>query len=95
MMFEYIDTLTFWLQFCSYSGNAKKKIWSIVILRGRSQKKCTRWQHCVNNDAICPTISAVALENSWKLVQCILSPEVCARGNDRALKWRLFVSQVP
>ena len=44
---------------------------------------------------MCPAISAVALENFWKLVQCILSPELCARGNDRALKWRLFVSQVP
>ena len=57
--------------------------------------KCTRCKHCINNDAICPAISAVALENFWKLVQCISSPEVCARGKDRALKWRLFVSQVP
>jgi len=44
---------------------------------------------------MCPAISAVALENFWKLVQFILSPEVCAHGSDRALKWRLFVSQVP
>ena len=65
------------------------------LVRGWSQKKCTRWQHCANNDAICPAISAFVLENFWKLVQCILSREVCARGNDRALKWRLFVSQVP
>ena len=27
------------------------------IIRGLSQKKCTCWQHCVNNDAICPAIS--------------------------------------
>jgi hypothetical protein len=64
-------------------------------IRGWSQKKCTHWQHCVNNEAICPAISSVVLENFWKLVQCSLSPEVCAHGNDRALKWWLFVSQVP
>ena len=70
-------------------------IYIYIYTRGWSQKKCTRWQHCVNNDAICPAISAVVLENFWKLVQYNWSPEVCARGNDRALKWRLFVSQVP
>ena len=66
-----------------------------LYIWGWSQKKCTRWQNCVNNDAIFPAISAVALETFWKLVKCISSPEVCARGKDRALKWRLFVSQVP
>ena len=68
---------------------------SWMYIGGWSQKKCTRWQHCVNNDAICPAISAVVLENLWKLVECNLSPELCARGNDRALKWWLFISQVP
>jgi hypothetical protein len=40
-----------------------------------------------------PAISAVLLENFRQLVQCNLSAEVYALGNDRALKWRL--SQVP
>jgi len=62
------------------------------FIRWWSQTKCTRWQHCVSNDAIFPAISTVVLENFWQLVQCNLSLEVCALGNDRALKWRLFVS---
>jgi hypothetical protein len=37
-------------------------------------KEMHTWQHCVNNDAIFPAISAVLLQNFWKLVQCILSP---------------------
>jgi len=65
------------------------------MLRGWSQNKCTCWQHCVSNDAICPAISSVVLENFRQLVQCSLSLEVCALENDRALKWRLFVSEVP
>ena len=64
-------------------------------IRGWSQKKCTRWQHCVSNDAIFPAISVVVLENFRQLVQCNLSPGVCALGNERELKWRPFVPQVP
>ena len=78
-----------------YMGLDCVMIWSLYNIHGWSQKKCTRWQHCVNNDAICPAISGILLENFWKLVQCKWSTEVCVRGNDRALKWRLFVSQVP
>ena len=78
-----------------YMGLDCVMIWSLYNIHGWSQKKCTRWQHCVNNDAICPAISGILLENFWKLVQCNLSLEVCARGKNRAMKWRLFVSQVP
>jgi len=53
-----------------------------ALLRGPSQKKCTHWQHCVSNDVIYPTISAVVLQNFRQLVQCNLSLEVCALGND-------------
>ena len=70
-------------------------IYVCMYVRGWSQKKCTRWQHCVSNDAIFPTISAVVLQNFRQLGQCNLSPGVCALGNDRALKLRLFMSQVP
>ena len=85
---------------CGDRPSGSIKFWEIFwfaedLIRGWSQKKCTRWQHCVSNEAIFPAISAVVLENFWKLVQCNLSPEVCALGNDRALKWRLFVSRVP
>ena len=66
-----------------------------INVRGWSQKICTHWQHCISNDAIFPTISAVVLENFRQLVQCNLFSGVCALGNNRALKLWLFMSQVP
>ena len=54
---------------CSSSGGQRRN----CIYEGDLKRNAHVWQHCVNNDAICPAISAVAQENFWNMI--------CASGS--------------